>query len=47
MKLALVAIVVLLASCATPQERMKYCNEQAGSMKGAERRIFMSKCLKA
>ena len=46
MKLAVVAIVFLLSGCATPQERMKYCNEQAGAMKGDARKAFMSECLK-
>jgi hypothetical protein len=29
------------------QQRMKDCNEQAGDMKGDERKAFMSKCLKS
>jgi hypothetical protein len=28
------------------QERMKECNEKAGDRKGAERKAFMSSCLK-
>jgi uncharacterized lipoprotein YajG len=47
MKFVLMVVVVLLAGCATPQERMKYCNEQAKGMKGDARKAFMSQCLKA
>ncbi len=45
----IVAIIValILSGCATPQERMKYCNEQAVGMKGDQRKAFMSECLKA
>jgi hypothetical protein len=28
------------------QERMKACNDKAGDKKGAERKAFMSSCLK-
>lgn len=39
--------VAVPALAATPQqERMKDCNKQATGMKGAERKAFMSKCLK-
>ncbi len=42
-----VLLVLLLVGCATPQERMKYCNEQAAGMRGDQRKSFMSECLKA
>lgn len=40
-------LMILLAGCISPQERMKYCNEQAGALKGDARKAFMSECLKA
>ena len=41
--------LLLIAGCATPQERMKFCNEQANAkaLKGEPRQAFMKSCLKA
>ncbi len=47
MKFVWAVLFVALCGCATPQERMKYCNEQATGMKGDERKEFMRECLKA
>ena len=33
-------------AASTPQNRMTTCNKEAGDKKGAERKAFMSECLK-
>lgn len=42
----LIVFIWLLASCSSPQQRMKDCNADAGDRKGEERKTFLSACLK-
>ena len=41
-----ILLLVMLAGCSTPQQRMKDCNLEAGDRKGEDRSAFMSRCLK-